>query len=57
MKGNMKLQLFDLGNDIQELHDVAADHPDIIKKMEDIMVKDHHTPVVKTFLMPALDGK
>jgi arylsulfatase A-like enzyme len=57
LRGNMKVQLFDLDNDIQELHDVAVDHPDIIKKMENIMVKDHHTPAVKTFLMPAIDGK
>ncbi len=57
MKGNMQWQLFDLNTDIQEQHDVAAEHPDIIKKMEAIAKKEHHTPEVSTFLMPALEKK
>jgi arylsulfatase len=56
-KGNMQWQLFDLNNDIQEQQDVAAQHPDIIKKMNAIVKKEHHTPEVKTFLMPALEEK
>jgi arylsulfatase A-like enzyme len=57
LKGNLKIELFDLDNDIQEQHDIAAEHPDIIKKMEGIMIKEHHTPEVNTFLMPALEKK
>jgi arylsulfatase len=56
-EGNMQWQLFDLDNDIQEQHDVAAQHPDIIKKMEAIAKKEHRTPEVSTFLMPALEEK
>jgi arylsulfatase A-like enzyme len=54
-KGNMQWQLFDLSNDMQEQHDIAAQHPDIIEKMNAIVKKEHHTPEVKTFLMPALE--
>jgi arylsulfatase len=53
----MQWQLFDLSNDIQEQHDVAAQHPDIIEKMNTIVKKEHHTPEVSTFLMPALEEK
>jgi len=35
--GNTKMQLFNLDNDIKELHDVADEHPDIVKAMEKIM--------------------
>jgi arylsulfatase len=56
-KGNMQWQLFDLNTDIREQHDIAAEHPDIIKKMEAITKKEHHTPEVSRFLMPALEGK
>lgn len=54
-KGNMQWQLFDLNKDIQEQQDVAAEHPDIIEKMNAIVKKEHHTPEVSTFLMPALE--
>lgn len=54
-KGNLKIQLFDLSNDIQEQQDVAASHPDIISKMEQIMKEEHRTPEVSTFLMKALE--
>ncbi|MEX6687075.1 arylsulfatase [Danxiaibacter flavus] len=56
-KGNLKIQLFDLSSDIQEQHDVASEHPDIIKKMEQIMKDEHSKPEVSTFLMKALDGE
>ncbi len=54
-KENMQWQLFDLDKDIQEQHDVAAQHTDIIKQMDAIVRKEHHTPEVSTFLMPALE--
>ncbi|MFT3933591.1 MAG: arylsulfatase [Chitinophagaceae bacterium] len=55
-QGNLVLQLFDLSKDIQEQHDVAAAHPDIVHQIEQIMKTEHHTPQVSTFLMKALDG-
>jgi arylsulfatase len=57
MKGDIKIALFDLNKDIQEQHDVSTEHPSIIKQMEAIMKKDHHTPEVTTFIMPALENK
>jgi arylsulfatase len=54
-KGNLKIQLFNLDDDIQETHDVADSHPDIVKQIEQIMRKEHEKPAVSTFLMKALD--
>jgi arylsulfatase len=51
----MQLKLFDLENDIQEQHDIAEQHPEIVKKIEDIMKKEHHTAEVKSFRMEVLD--
>ncbi|RIJ50858.1 N-acetylgalactosamine-6-sulfatase [Maribellus luteus] len=52
--GNLKLELYDLSNDIQELNDVASEHPDIIKQMEDIMQKEHKMAKSGRFRMKAL---
>src|SRR5699024_5307105 len=54
-KGNMKIQLFDLEKDIQELHDVSGKHPAIVKKIQQIMKKEHETPLVGRFRMEALE--
>ena len=35
------LELYDLKSDPSEKHDLAAAHPDIVKKIEDIMVAQH----------------
>ena len=51
----MKIQLYDLANDIQEQHDVASLHPDIVNKIEGIMKKEHRTPDVDSFRMEALE--
>lgn len=56
-KDNLKLKLFDLDSDIREQHDVAAQHAEIIKQMEEIMKEEHATPAVATFKMKALDGE
>ncbi len=53
--GKLTTQLFDLNNDVQEQHDIAGEHPDVVKKMEAIMQKEHHTPEVSTFLIPAIE--
>ena len=54
-KGNMKIKLFNLENDIQEQHDIADEHPDIVKQIEDIMKKEHQTPLVHEFRIKGLD--
>ena len=55
LKGNMKIQLYDLTNDIQEQHDVADQHPGIVQQIEEIMKKEHHIPDVDSFRMEALE--
>jgi arylsulfatase len=57
LKEKIRTQLFDLDTDIQEQNDVASEHPDIVKKMEDIMDKEHHTPELDRFLIPAIEKK
>lgn len=47
--GNLKLQLYNLENDITEESDVAEKYPEIIKQMEDIMKKEHQQPELKMF--------
>ncbi len=53
-KGNLNLELYDMQNDIQELNDVAADHPEIIKEMESIMENEHEVAKLDRFRMEAL---
>lgn len=56
-KGDTTMKLFDLGNDIQEQHDVAAKHPDVVKEMRAIMKKEHTIPQVNAFKIKALEIK
>ena len=46
-KGNCSL--YDLRNDLHEDHDVAAQHPDVVKKMVDIIYKEHTASNVPLF--------
>jgi len=48
------VELFDLATDPHEEHDVAAQHPDLVARMETLM-KTQHQPS-KMFPFPALDG-
>jgi arylsulfatase A-like enzyme len=49
------LELYNLKDDIAETKDVAAQHPDIVAKMEKIMREQHTSSPV--FPFPALDGE
>lgn len=53
-KGNMTLELYDLENDIQEVNDIAANHPNIIKKMEKIMKEERVPAEIERFKMKKL---
>ena len=50
--GNREIQLFDLETDIQEQHNVAEQHPEIVEKVLDIFHKEHEEPELKCFRMP-----
>ena len=51
---NLKIELYDLENDIAESKDVAAENPEIVKEAEAIL-KREHVPS-KTFKFPPLDA-
>ncbi|MFV1968672.1 MAG: sulfatase-like hydrolase/transferase, partial [Pirellulaceae bacterium] len=39
-KGNRKLELYNLADDLGEQHDVAADHPEIVQRIESILERE-----------------
>lgn len=49
----IKVELYDLKTDLAETKDVAADHPDIVERIEKLM-REQHTPS-REFPLPALD--
>jgi len=49
----MDIHLYDLATDISETNDVAAQHPDVVARMERLM-REQHTPS-KEFPFPVLD--
>lgn len=48
-KGDSKLQLYDLSTDIGEKHNIAAQHPEIVKEMEQILKEARTNSDVFTF--------
>jgi len=55
MKGNDQWMLYDLSTDLREEKDLASVHPEIVAKMAAISKKEHHTPVLKRFIIPVLE--
>lgn len=53
--GNLKIKLFNLDDDIQELNDVSDLHPDIVKKMEHFMSISHESPALELFGLKPFD--
>ena len=47
--GNLKIQLYNLENDITESQDVAVRYPEIVRQMEEIMMAEHNAPEIKRF--------
>lgn len=54
MKGNMALELYNLDEDIQEQDDIAKNHPEIIKQIEEILIKEHVAATSDRFKMKEL---
>ena len=43
-QGNTKMKLYDLEHDLREEHDVAAEYPNVVRKLEKIMKEAHTEP-------------
>jgi arylsulfatase A-like enzyme len=52
---HLEIELYDLARDRSESRNVAADHPDVVARIERLF-REQHTPS-KDFPIPALDGK
>jgi arylsulfatase len=52
-RGNTKIELYNLATDIGEQHDMAAQHPEIVRRIAEIMRREH-TPS-ETFPIKVLD--
>lgn len=52
-KDPLKIELFNLGDDISESRDVASQHPEIVTRMRTIMAAEHTNSSL--FAMPPLD--
>jgi len=55
LKGNLELELYNLEEDLQELHNLAGEHPDMVQQMKEIMEQEHTSPELERFRMKALD--
>ena len=53
-KGNLEIELYNLNTDIREENNVAAANPEIVKKMVEIMKKEHTPSTIERFKMGAL---
>ena len=53
--GNMKIELYNLENDLGEEFDLSSDHPDIIKRIEKIMLQEHETAELDRFKFKELN--
>jgi arylsulfatase A-like enzyme len=51
---DLRIELYDLNRDIGQQHDVAAQHPDIVARMEKLMREQHASS--PEFPLPALDN-
>lgn len=54
-RGKLVTELYNLANDVSEKHNVAADHPDVVARLEKLMAQQH-TPS-EIFPLKALDAE
>ncbi len=48
-EGNLTIELYDLQNDLQEQHNIADAHPEIVEKIESMMSSAHKPAVLERF--------
>ncbi len=54
-KGNDKIELYNLSEDIREQTDISSENPEIIKKFNDIFDREHIKSDIKRFQMGYID--
>ena len=54
LRGNLKIEMYDLEEEPGETTDVAAEHPDVVRKVEQLMQSER--TVSQDFPFPQLDG-
>ena len=54
-KGNDKIELYNLSEDIREQTDISSENPEIIKKFNDIFIREHVKSDIKRFHMGYID--
>lgn len=54
MQGNLEVELYDLSDEVVESRNVAADHQDVVQKMEKIMSEEHLPSTIDRFKFEAL---
>jgi arylsulfatase len=55
MEGNLEIELFNLEQDPREQQDLADQHPEIVRQMEQIMKSAHTTAELEVFRMEVLE--
>jgi len=55
--GNLDIELYDLDTDLLEQNNLASKHPDIVKKIEDIMIQEHEPAENDRFKFKQLGDK
>lgn len=53
-KGNMDIELYDLKNDPAEQRNIAADNPGIVKRIEQLMKREHSSALIDRFKIEEL---
>jgi len=53
-KDSMRIQLYNLEEDIQELNDISAKHPEIVNKIEKIFKQEHISAEIERFKLKQL---
>ena len=48
-EGNLAIELYDLDTDLKEENNVAEQHPEIVKMIEEIMLQEHTPSAIKKF--------
>lgn len=56
-EGDIDIQLYNLETDLQEQNNVAAQHPEVVEQIREIMSTARTVPHVERFKMPAIGDK